>query len=548
MEAAITAALADMEAVLAVAKQDMADEIARARAALYAFIDARLAEWGEKAHYEDINAKWQEDSYYRYNLLRLLAAKQAAVDAAVAAAKASFNAAMAEEAQEGADFRSAQRTGFTEFTNATRQALVDAINQDDVEMEAIIADRTASLDARLKAQQDALFASLTADREEMRKALKEVYSYNSYEYPDTPTEGAVGAYSHEQHQAFLQKFSYYLKDVLRGMDAGLAAMVADFNATITGATEAASDQNGDLQNAITDKREDSEKACSRHAEGLIELYGDAQATALTDLQASRAAAEEEMRSRALGLKKDIIYALHVIRYAGGKDLGAFGFGQGASSFHGKGNSLTGIDELDLWRAPTRLGYAQVGDKKISINKDDEHHTKLQEMLADARAGFDEMVQACRDDFAAHVAAEQADSTGRMDAVNSEMAELTTAAAAALAQLSADSAAALDASNGERLAALAAQVKAAVDGFVAVVDDQLSRVEGWFNDKLAWVERLYDSAYKTHIINELTAKRDNSVESLTKRRQRAIDEGAAAVQRLTDANDAQATALAEFIDA
>lgn len=41
------------------------------------------------------------------------------------------------------------RTAFTEFTNSTRQALVDAINQDDVEMEAIIDERTASLDRRL---------------------------------------------------------------------------------------------------------------------------------------------------------------------------------------------------------------------------------------------------------------------------------------------------------------------------------------------------------------------------------------------------------------
>jgi hypothetical protein len=44
------------------------------------------------------------------------------------------------------------RTAFTEFTNVTRQALVDAINQDDVEMEAIIATRTAELDRRLGEQ------------------------------------------------------------------------------------------------------------------------------------------------------------------------------------------------------------------------------------------------------------------------------------------------------------------------------------------------------------------------------------------------------------
>lgn len=59
---------------------------------------------------------------------------------------------MAEENQEGVDFRAAQRAAFTDFTNATRQALVDAINQDDVEMEAIIDERTKSLDARLAEQ------------------------------------------------------------------------------------------------------------------------------------------------------------------------------------------------------------------------------------------------------------------------------------------------------------------------------------------------------------------------------------------------------------
>ena len=545
MNAAITQALADMETVLAVAKQNMADEIQRARSALYAFIDARLAEWGEKAHYEDINAKWQEDSYYRYNLLRLLNAKQAAVDAAVAAAKKSFNEAMAEENQEGVDFRAAQRAAFTEFTNATRQALVDAINQDDLDMEAIIDERTKSLDARLGEQQATLIAAMQADREEMRLQLKEVYSYNSYEYQEA-AEGAVGAYNHEQHQAFLHKFSYYLKDVLRGMDAGLAAMVADYNASIASLTDAAQDQNRDLQEVIGDTRADLEKACERHAENLLELFGDIQDAELGVLQSSREAAEEEMRSKALGLKKDIIYAMHVIRYAGGKDLGAFGFGQGASSFHGKGNSLTGIDELDLWRAPNRLGYAQVSDvKQISINKDDHHHVKLQEMLADAKVGFDAMIQECRDDFAALVETEKAEATGRMDAGRAELVELTGNAAATLAQTSADAAAALDASNAERQATLEAQTSKASAGFVAVVDEQLERTTGWFNDKLEWVEKLYDSAYKTHIVNELQAKIDNTVESLNKRRQQALDEAAAANQRLADAQAAEAADLAAF---
>lgn len=71
------------------------------------------------------------------------------------------------------------------------------------------------------------------------------------------------------------------------------------------------------------------------------------------------------------------------------------------------------------------------------------------MLADAKVGFDEMIQKCRDDFAALVELEKSEATGRMDAVNDEMAELTSNAAAALAQTSAEAAAALDASNAER---------------------------------------------------------------------------------------------------
>jgi protoporphyrinogen oxidase len=46
--------------------------------------------------------------------------------------------------------------------------------------------------------------------------------------------------------------------------------------------------------------------------------------------------------------------------------------------------------------------------------------QLQEMLADAKTGFDVMIQACRDDFAAHVETEKAEATGRMDALNAEM--------------------------------------------------------------------------------------------------------------------------------
>ena len=62
-----------------------------------------------------------------------------------------------------------------------------------------------------------------------------------------------------------------------------------------------------------------------------------------------------------GFKKDVIYSMHVLRYAGGEDKGGLTFGYFSSSYHAKGNSLTGIDELDLYRIPNHFEYAQVSD-------------------------------------------------------------------------------------------------------------------------------------------------------------------------------------------
>jgi hypothetical protein len=53
----------------------MNDNINTATAGLEEVIAARLELWAGLAREEDFNAKWQEDSYYRYNLLRLLQEK-----------------------------------------------------------------------------------------------------------------------------------------------------------------------------------------------------------------------------------------------------------------------------------------------------------------------------------------------------------------------------------------------------------------------------------------------------------------------------------------
>ena len=82
--------------------------------------------------------------------------------------------------------------------------------------------------------------------------------------------------------------------------------------------------------------------------------------------------------------------------------------------------------------------------------------------------------------------------------------------------------------------------------------------GWFDDKLEWVEKLYDSAYKAHLVNELTSKRESTVASLQKRKDDAQADADNANQELWDnlnaeeddlatSNADQAKALNDFVD-
>lgn len=80
--------------------------------------------------------------------------------------------------------------------------------------------------------------------------------------------------------------------------------------------------------------------------------------------------------------------MHIIRYAGGQDLG--GFGNYGSSYHGKGNFLTGIDALDQFRVNDLFKYVQLG-ASASDKQEDVHLDNLVDMLVDAKEGFDQMI-------------------------------------------------------------------------------------------------------------------------------------------------------------
>merc|ERR1712151_622707 len=237
------------------------------------------------------------------------------------------------------------------------------------------------------------------------------------------------------------------------------------------------------------------------------------------LQDWRDAEEAGASSEAERLRKQVIYAMHIIRYAGGRDSGSFGFGSAPSSYYGKGNSLTGIAALDDYRLPNAHGYAQVaevGAPILKLNNDAENRSRQEEALVAACEEFDAMVQACRDRMADRVAQEKADSDAARQQLNDNMAYATSSSEGALAALIADSEAALEAANDDRQAWLAGIAQDAVDAMTAAVEAEKAQVNGWFDDQAEWAAKLYDSYYKEHLLQTLQSKRDQTLAALDER--------------------------------
>ena len=210
---------------------------------------------------------------------------------------------------------------------------------------------------------------------------------------------------------------------------------------------------------------------------------------LEALKDNRAATEAVALATSDEARLGVIYAMHVLQYAGGADRGDFGFGLAASSYYNKGNHLIGIDELDVYRAGNAYGYAQVSE---ALNTDDEHQAALEQALADAKAGFDDGIQACIDDFTAHAEAEHQQSADSMATFMSHLTSITNASYDNMVAVGASAEADLAASNTVRREEFATYTQAQLDAFNADVDATAAKVELWFGDRLEWVEKLYDS--------------------------------------------------------
>ena len=200
LEQKIKESTAALEAAIEAGNGDCEADQKAASDALEAFIAERMAVWMSKATDEEANAKWQQDSYYRFSLLRLLNAKQAAIDAAVKKTNEDFKAALAEMKQDQDGNNAAQREIWNNFTADLRKQLVDAIAENDQKMLETVTERAESLASQLAEEQAKLNAAMDADKAEMKKNLKEIYNFNSHDIEEsTKSTGKTAPYNHEQH-------------------------------------------------------------------------------------------------------------------------------------------------------------------------------------------------------------------------------------------------------------------------------------------------------------------------------------------------------------
>lgn len=177
-------------------------------------------------------------------------------------------------------------------------------------------------------------------RENFRLALKKLYNYSDYgDYAHVDKhQHTYAPYAHYQHKNFLYKFADYLHEELDQLDVQVANMEPTYAADVVNYSEAGAAQSAVSQQANIDARVASEASLAGLSGQLLAAYAATQDDELIALQETRVAAEAAALSRADELKKEIIYATHVLQYATNNK---------PHYAPAQPNGLTGVDELDV---------------------------------------------------------------------------------------------------------------------------------------------------------------------------------------------------------
>ena len=276
---------------------------------------------------------------------------------------------------------------------------------------------------------------LDAAREWFDKALKEAYGFvnygdhDGYDGEDNDHHAHYAPYSYQQHQTFLWKFKHYHKEQLVVIDADLMNLKDYLNNKLEERSGEAAVLSSSLQDSVTMKKDDIMNRLAQSVGMKVEPYIEELGIALDEIDEEYRAKIELAQSKTAMLRSQIIYAVHVLRYAGGvrthesyepkltgideldritinevieahpddkKNYGGYGGTGGLGS--------TGIDELDMLIADYGpYQFAQVADKEMHLGEFsdksvDEHDLELKQQIEDAKNAFNDLIETLAFEF------------------------------------------------------------------------------------------------------------------------------------------------------
>ena len=410
------------------------------------------------------------DSNYKFNLIKLLEAKSAAITEAIGQARRAFTEALNVQYKEFEAFRQVQRDDF----DALRSDLRDRFAQAEVDAEAQLNDEVEvdndAFDTALTEAAGQLAAGLNEQREALKAYLASAVVLSEEEYTYTehvaPTQN-YSPYSHSAHTTFLNQFHYYLSDQLKKLDAGIDGIAEWTQKEVDAAMEAFGTAIGYSEQRLGDQRLMGQEALAQLADTLATEYAEAQDLELDAIKEKRAGLEEAVAAKAEELKKKIIYLKKQLHYVGG--------GTAAEEYKLEDAIIALVGEFDAAVAEVRAWIAN------------NVQTELGESTARANAVGEAFGEA----------------TGRL-------MEIQAALSAELAQAARDGATSTEkefvSTSQERL-----------DAFNHVINALTEKVQHWYEEKLAWIAQLDDQEYYAKELHEkLTAKKDQALAALADR--------------------------------
>jgi D-ribose pyranose/furanose isomerase RbsD len=225
----------------------------------------------------------------------------------------------------------------SDFTEVVNSDLAKAIDGDREHLYTSNEDLWNEHDEFLNDEYDRLHYAIEDVSEHFRKELKKIYGFGGdvrSNYSATGTRADKGKngtgygsgqethapYTKHQHDQFLWKFKHYHGAQLAAMDASIENLWVFLDSRVVVRSGEAAVQANSLQNEITAEAKNIRDALLDTGDNLIQNKAEVAAIEHENLIEERIVVAAEANARADELRKEILYAVHVLRYAGGAGL------------------------------------------------------------------------------------------------------------------------------------------------------------------------------------------------------------------------------------